>query len=283
MRIFLLFWSLLTAVAPAVAVESNIVRVVYMQEAPPISWEENGKPQGLEPAVAEYCLSRLGLKAQHGFYPWLRANEMIRNGEADLIITTPTQARFEYALFGKGKAVIQNWSLFIHQDNQELIAKAKKFTRLEELKPYTFVDYRGNGWTSAYLKEGYKIHQVTRIEQLPEMIALKRGDFTIENPGVIKWWARQTGADKKIVEVKTNLPNTKFHYVFIVSRQSPWLAKGLLKGLDAALGEMKKSGEWARVMKQYGFPLETRDFKSQIQTEQFYLDYDSYPEFTPRP
>ena len=55
---------------------------------------------GLQPEIAEQVTARLGLKAEHGFYPWARANDMIRTGEADVFITTPTPARFAFAVFG---------------------------------------------------------------------------------------------------------------------------------------------------------------------------------------
>ena len=103
---------------PLYAAEPGMVRFVYMQDMQPACWPENGKPMGLQPEIAEQVTARLGLKAEHGFYPWARANEMIRNGEADVIITTPTQARFAFTAFGKGKVMIQ-WSLFTHRDNAD--------------------------------------------------------------------------------------------------------------------------------------------------------------------
>lgn len=279
----LLIALLLTVIGlPLYAAEPGMVRFVYMQDMQPACWSENDQPMGLQPEIAEQVAARLGLKADHGFYPWARANEMIRTGEADVMITTPTQARFAFAAFGKGKVMIHKWSMFTHKDNVDLIAKAKQFTRLEELKPYLLLDYLSNGWTTRNLQGEYRIHQVTSLEQVLRMLALKRGDLTIENPANIRWWAAKAGIDKELVEIPTQLPNTQFHFVFMVSRKSPWLQKGLVKGLDTALGEMKKSGEWARVTKKYGFPLETASFRSQLQTDQFYGEYQYYPAFDPK-
>lgn len=270
---------LFLAIGSAGAGELPTVRAVYMNDAYPVAWEENGKGRGIEPEIVDYCLARLGVRAEHRFVPWGRAQEEIRAGEADLIITTPTDERFTYAVFGKEKVVIQDWSLFTHKDNKEFIDKARRFTRLEDLKPYEFVDYLGNGWTARYLKDGYKIHRVPRTQLIPGLLASKRGTFTFENAGTFMSWAEDAKVGDVMVEVKTNLPNTKFHYVFIVSRKSPWLAKGLVKGLDQELREMKKSGEWEKIVKKYRFPVESASFRSQIPTEQFYVEYEKYPEF----
>ena len=281
---FVLCFLVLTFLTMASGAQDlRVVKVVYHKDNAPASWDGSGPDRGYEPAIVDLCLARLGLIAEHEFLPWPRAQLAVESGDADLMVTTPTDERFLYGIFGKEKVVLVRFSLFTHKTRRDLIEKAEKFTSLGDLKAFSLVDYTGNGWTKTFLVEsaGYRIIKTYDVDQIPVVLKADQADFTVSSPETMRWAEVKTHTLDDIAEVAADLPQTRFHYVFIVSRKSPWAARGLVKGLDNALVEIKKSGEWAKAFMKYdAAPADERTFRTGIETKQFYTLYDQYPEFS---
>lgn len=143
--IAMVFYSLFFFSYNCLAEAQPEIKVVFMEDLEPLCWEENGEPMGLQPEIAQYVLSKLGIKTQYLFLPWARAQHMVENGEADLMMTMPTRTRFEFAIFGKEMTTPNYWNFFINKNNLTLLEKAKYFRKLEDLKPYLILDFIGNG------------------------------------------------------------------------------------------------------------------------------------------
>lgn len=267
-----------------------VVKWVYMADAEPINWEENGIARGLEVEIVEHCLKKLNIKVVHRFLPWKRAQKMVESGEADAMMTTPTPERFKYAVFGIEHTLANYVNLFIRKSNTEMIEKARGFKKLDDLKPFKLIDYIGNGWTAAYMKkeDGYNIQEVAKLEQIPKLLlAEERCDLTINNSAWIRWWAEKKGVMEKIEEIDIDWPNTRAHFVFMVSRKSPWIMKGLIRAMDEELKKMKESGEWLKILKKYkdphglGKPFQTHLNEQYLNKNGFYEQYYSYPVYKP--
>lgn len=281
----------LIMIKPAVVTAQDVVRWVYMLDAEPINWLEDGVAKGVEVEIVEYVLGNLGIRVKHEFYPWERAQQMVRYGKADAMMTTPTKKRFEYSIFGKEKTLINYWSLFIQKGNRFMEKKIPELKRIEDLKPFGLLDYIGNGWTRSFLKArgNYKIQEVAKIEQIPIMLSLGRGDLTIQPSSWINWWIAKHGLEGQIREYHIDWPFTQFHFVFMVSRKSPWMKKGLLRAMDEELKRMKKNGKWLSILKKYKNPYAFgRPFRMDLNKEYeekhgFYKEYNLYPIYTPSP
>lgn len=282
--IFFLF-PLFTAGAQA----EPTLTLVYMADAEPINWQENGTARGIEPEIAQYVCDRLGIKVVHEFYPWARAQEKISTGEADAMITTPTPKRFQYAVFGR-EIILPNYlNIFIRKGNSVMAAKVKSFSRLEDLKPYNLIDFTGNGWSASFMKkkDGYNIHYVTRLEQLPVMLALDRADLLINSSSWINWWASKKGVSDQLEEHDIDWPWTRFHFVFMLSRKSEWVKRGLIRAFDEEIKKMKESGAWQEILRKYKNPHGLgKPFQSMLDAEYeqqygFYSDYANYPMYKP--
>lgn len=268
----------------AFAEENPVLTVVFMEGLEPLCWEENGKQMGEQPEIAQYVISKLGIKAKFLFLPWGRAQKMVENGTADLMMTTPNRARFKYAVFGREMTTPNYWNIFIRNDNIDMIKKAKHFKKIQDLKPFTVLDFIGNGWTEKYMKksDGYKLELVPRIEQNVQKLAAGRGDFILSSSTSVNWFLYKLGFKNEIKEINFVTPQTRFHMTFMLSRKSPWLKKGLVRALDIELKKMKKSGEWLKVLKKYHDPYGYGvPFKSMISKEYFYKDYFKYPVYKP--
>lgn len=258
--------------------------IVFAEGLEPLCWEQDGKPMGIQPEIAQYVLSKLNVDAKFVFLPWMRAQSMVKSGEADVMMTTPSKARFEFAVFGKEMTTPNSWNVFVQKKNLPVIAQAQKLVHLEDLKQFKVLDFVGNGWTAAYMPQaqGYQIVSAPNMEQLVKMLAVGRGDLTINSSTSMRWFLHKLNLKNEIEEVDMALPGTRFHMTFQVSRKSKWVERGLVKALDNELKKMKDSGEWINVLRKYRDPYASgRPFKSELITDGFYADYANYPSYQP--
>ena len=273
----------LTGKQRAFAAERPVITWVYMADAEPMNWQENGVAKGIEVEIVQQICDNLGITVKHEFYPWLRAQEMVKSGDADGMMTTPTLTRFEYAVFGKEMTVPEYWNLFIKKGNANIAEQIPALKSVEDLKRFRLLDFLGNGWTEAYMKEGYTINRVPRIEQIPAMLAAGREDLSIMSSTWINWWAEKKGISDQIEEHEIDWPMTRFHFVLMLSRKSPWVEQGLIRAMDEELKKMKASGQWQDILRKYknahgsGKPFQSHLDDAYLTEKGFYADYDTYP------
>ncbi len=124
----------------------------YMAEAEPICWEEDGVAKGVDVEIVNHILGKLGIKVEHRFFPWERAQWMVKTGRADAMVTTPTAARFKYSAFGKENVVPNYWNLFIRKGDSSMAANVAGFTGLEDMKQYSLIDFICNPLSNAFMK-----------------------------------------------------------------------------------------------------------------------------------
>lgn len=202
-------------------------------------------------------------------------------------MTTPTPKRFTYALFGQEATVLRSWNLFARKGNTKTQEAIKTFKGLPDLKKHLCIDFLGNGWTAAFMKDGYNIQFVPRLEQIPEMLAHGRGDIAIQSTQMMNWWNEKKDLSDQIEMHEVDWHFTRFHFVSMVSRKSPWSKKGLVRAIDIAIRKMKAEGVWHQILDKYKNPHHLgKPFKSHLdeayaKKHGFYKDYDNYPIYKP--
>ena len=120
---------------------------------------------------------------------------------------------------------------------------------------------------------------MSKLEQLPFLLVKNRADMMINSSNWINWWSKKIGIFDEIVEIENeNIFFSRFHFVFMLSKKSDWVNKGLIRAMDEELKEMKKSGEWQEILKKYEDPHGYgKPFKTQLNTDKYYLNYEDYP------
>ena len=144
------------------------------------------------------------------------------------------------------------------------------------------------GWILFLLvRGGFSIFEVARLEQIPLMLAYGRADLVINSSSWINWWAEKKGVQDQIQEYDFNWPWTRFHFVFMLSKKSNWVEKGLTRTLDEEEKKMKNAGVWHNLLKKYknphgfGKPFTSHIDEKYEQKYGFYTDYDNYPIYKP--
>ncbi|WP_163834922.1 substrate-binding periplasmic protein [Spartinivicinus ruber] len=243
---FTIFIALIYIKTPVSSADT--MSLAYMEHWFPISQRTKNGMEGILIDIMNEALSnRLGISISHHGYPWIRAQEYVKDGVHDAMITTPTEERSKYGVFGKEPVLFRSYSIYVKKGNP-LVESLKKIQTLEDLKPFERVDYLGNGWTKKYMDgKGYKIHNVVKKYQMWRVLnAEQGGDYILENPFAIRTTLKKLGLHDEFIEIPTTLPELNFYYVIIASKKSPFTK--ILPKFDEQIRAMKKDGSWDAIL-----------------------------------
>ncbi len=242
---FWCLWGLLLAASPqAVAVSS--LNMVYFDDFAPYSWrDEEGKMRGLMVDVMDRVGLELGVQVHHEGYPWLRAQKLVRAGQADGFVTVPTRERRAYTRVVEAPVAFSPLTLFT-QTGHPALARLNQARALSDLKAFTILDYIGNGWGKENLV-GFKVHLTSNVDNVFKLLAAGRGDLMITDPLVASFKLAQLGLAGTITEVPLQLELTPLH--LCIANSSPFAAR--VDELTRILARLRQSGELARMEARY--------------------------------
>ncbi|WP_374307718.1 substrate-binding periplasmic protein [Dongia sp.] len=229
------------------------LHLVFAADLIPLSFEDGGVARGILIDVArEVFEHRLGLTVDAALYPWERAQQMVKRGEADGFITVATKARAEYANCGRIPVLRAQLHPLIRSDHarrQEIAAA----TNLAALKPFSIVSYFGNGWAKQNLAD-FDVIYATDFQASLRGLAQGRGDLALVTMTAGAYYLREFGLEKKLVMLPLTVD--RFEYVLCLGKQSPQAA--LLPEFDRVLDVMRSEGAYAPILREYG--LEPKDY-----------------------
>lgn len=235
--------GLLLAARPALAAGPAVMTLVYADYAP-YSWEEEGRATGLEVEVLEEALGhRLGLTLVHKVLPWKRAQQAVREGQADAFVATRNAERASYADAGNEPVTFWAVSLFYRKGDPRLAGVHS----VEELPPALRVGSMiGNGWVAAHL-QGREVQYVSGMALLPGMLAAGHIDVVPDNPFVMHHLLR--GREEAAQIGETQLPQYSEPMVLHIGRHSAF--RDRLAAADEALRRMRADGTLQRLRARY--------------------------------
>lgn len=116
--------------------EDKIVKIAIC-DFPPFEFHENGKVIGLDADIVNQVFNRIGYKTEITNYPWKRALEMSKTGEADAIMSIRKSAEREADyIFSDPISITQNY--FFKMNNKEIQAE-----NINDLKAYNIGIVKG--------------------------------------------------------------------------------------------------------------------------------------------
>ncbi len=122
---------LLIAISPAVC-ETKQVSLTFMQW-PPFEYVENGTPKGIDLEIAKTTLEKMGFKVNLINYPWKRAYNAAKHGEADGIFSMGKRAERETDfVYPSEPLIISGWYLYFPKD--KVVPFEKDFKALKNLR-----------------------------------------------------------------------------------------------------------------------------------------------------
>ena len=220
--------------------------MAYSEDAPPVSWTDNGIARGIFiDVVDEVVTRRLGIPVSHTVAPWARAQQLVKNGLADGLVTVASEARKSF--MNVGLVPVQTHSnRIIVRANHPRLNDIEAVDHVKSLAPFHIGVQLGNGWAKENLVD-MQVTEVASIELLLKMAAAERIDLVLQGDAVALFYRKQLGYTDKLVV----LPHVfeSFDFNFMVRKNSQYA--DLPAQFDSELQKMIDDGSIQKIFDRY--------------------------------
>jgi len=243
----LLILSIIFVLASAHASAQEPIKLNYLSYAP-FSWKDadSGRMKGIFIDVHNEALGkRMNIPVTHTEYPWKRAQQMVRRGEADAFTSVPTPERRAYAEISSEPVVLTEITLFANRKNPKL-GEFKKVRKISDLKGFNLLDYLGNGWAEKNLA-GMNVDWGNGMGQILKALAAGRGDLFVQNIHVTAYNIKKLGLQEHILRVPADLESVSFN--LCIGKKSSYV--NVLPKFDETIREMRNDGTLQKIYDDY--------------------------------
>ena len=215
---------LFAAKAIAQAVAPAPIRYAGL-DSPPLASPEATSPSGLKglyPEILDDILTkRMGLAWTGILLPWKRAQMEVQAGNADILITIPTEERRGYSL-PSARPVLETYLyIYTYKDHPQIeairnIKTAEDILRLG-LTPVTNL---GNNWQRENIDSaGIRTNYLPAEQNIAKFLAAKRADIMIDTPFTMDRIIDSLALWREIEMTPARFGPIKFH--ILVGNKSP--------------------------------------------------------------
>lgn len=226
--------------APRIARAATTLRFVATGAFPPYNMRsEDGQIIGIYADMLNAIGKATNLTIDYRPYPWVRAQKMVEDGEADGFVTIPNDARRKYVRFTNAPLVTADSPLLVTLKGSETANALKAAKSLEDLKKFRIGDYRGNSYGEGIHKEWTEKQIVTDIPSVLKILNGGRIDYTIQIKEIVQYYAKAEGLTGKLDYTPLEFLAQNIQYFHIGLRLS-------LPGVAELMGEIEKEQERLR-------------------------------------
>lgn len=222
-----------------------------------------GDSQGIFHDVLTEAFRRMHIPLQNQLYPWSRTQKIVKEGDADGMVTVYTKTR-QKTFKATDPIVTVEEHIFTSKQNQKL-HKILNIHSLSDLKSFVIVDTVDAGWSRENLKDMHVIW-VPTAESALNMIASKRADIYLmsnfSGPYFIQGQIKKKGPLYEQLKevVMGNYPLTTMQYQLLIRRDSPYVS--IIKQFNKVLHQMHKDGTYNKIIQQYKIDMTYQPIKS---------------------
>ena len=212
----------------------------------------DGKSKGVFYELLMEAFKRMKIPLQNQLYPWSRTQKVLKEGNADGMVTVYTKARQKIFLATEPVVVVEE-HVFTSKQNPKL-HKIFNIHALDGLKEFVIVDTMGSGWSKENLK-GMHIIWVPTSQSALNMVASLRADIYLLNnftgPYFIqKQIQKEAPLYKQLKEiVMGDYPITTMTYQLLIRKGSPYI--NIIPRFNEVLHQMHEDGTYKRILEKY--------------------------------
>lgn len=199
--------------------------------------------------IREVFEKRLSIPLSIQIFPWPRCQNMIEMGEADMMMTIPTNERLDYALAVDPPIWVKEYMIYTWAGNPEL-ERLNNINCLEALKKerISVLSYLGNSWSDTKLKPaGITVLDSNTVDGMYRMLRAQRGQVIIEDPILVEPALKNLNLADYIVPTKGIVETSSFH--ILISKKSPYA--GRITEISRVLTDMMNDGTIRNIMNHY--------------------------------
>ena len=179
--------------------------------------------------------------------PWSRAQAMVEQGDADLMVTVPTEQRLKYVLFAS-RALYHDGTVAMYLKTAPTAARIAAAHVFPDLFGLAFVTYLGNG-AIARQAPGQRIDWVKDGDTALHMIAAGHAEVLIDDELSAYYMVARDGLQNQIGMTLIDDPSAYAAYIGI--RRSLPEAQALVERFDAAIASAERDGSLAALERRY--------------------------------
>ncbi len=233
---------------------AKTIKIVFFNDYEPISFstpvDEHAIgviPSIIEEALDEITVNDPNTKIELIGLPWIRAQDMVRTGDADAMVTIATPERLTYSTPSKMEVFQDAYRAFTYPGHPRM-EELKRIKSLDDLHDFTVCEYRVNGWAKTNLTGKVKEINYTRdINAKISLLTLHSCDLIIELDFLVFSIAKRYNFLDKIVELPALFKGTSYH--LLVSKKSP--NQDLLNIFDKKLKAMNEQGRIKTIIQKW--------------------------------
>lgn len=219
---------------------------VYTEYTPANYLDSKGNHTGFfVEIVRELFERRLNTPLTFKIYPWARCQTMLEHGEADFIMTIPTERRLAYSTYIPTPIWIKQYRIVMLTDNPkksiiELIDSRESLTASKLL----VLSYLGNNWSKERLEDiGVSVINAPTVDGMYNMLLAKRADILVEDTVLAQTYINTHKLQDRLVITSGIIDESPFH--ILLSKKSPLMKS--YSDISDALLQMKEDGTIDRI------------------------------------
>jgi polar amino acid transport system substrate-binding protein len=242
----------LGAAAQESAVPNAPITAALMEQNVPFTYVDTSNPTGqagLLIDVLDEVFKQLKMPYAVRTFPWARAQATVKAGDADFLVTVPTEERMQYAEASDLPVYLFSMQIVALKDNPRL-EEIKKIKSAQDILAMNLVPITniGNGWHKANIDDlGIHTMYGSKDESSLRMLAARRGDIVIDSATMLTMEIKRLGLTKEIVATGAPFAPLKFH--FLISKKSKYLY--LLPRINQAIATLTKNGTLEKIAAKY--------------------------------
>jgi polar amino acid transport system substrate-binding protein len=235
-------FAVLALLQPVVSVDAadnknkKEIIAVYADNYPPYSKGVGEMVKGvLIDKIKRIFSDKLGYTVKHRGYPWARAQDLVRSGQADIIVAAPTDKRHSFAQVINPPLIYTNIVPIIQKPSRlkPLLVSADDVSAIRDIA--VFCRSLGNGWQQRfYSQHNVRTANAPNIKGCLRLVAIGRTDITYVDKRVAKYLTEQEQLSSQLEILPMPARNTPTMMLFI-SKKSTLLSPELVKGLSDIL------------------------------------------------
>ncbi len=214
---------------------------------PPYEWAENGVLKGFHIDLLREVAAELHLQVHFKSYPWKRAINMVKSGEADAITyLARTAEREQFALYLEGNQLhLARIGFFTLKKREHTIHYSGD---LEQLQNSRICTQYGQTYGTAFEQATYLMKDEVRTEeQVLKMLLAGRCDIAVGYLDDYKIAVQQKGLEKDIVFLIPYLSEHPMYVTFSKAKKHEKLATRFAEGMKV----FKNKFRYQELLKKY--------------------------------
>ena len=217
-----------------------------VSDLPPLEYSELGVAKGYHVDIIRATFKRMGLNVKFDFFPWLRCLEMIKSHQVRAILSLHRlPEREDYLIFPAENLSVCEQVLFVQKGKEFVL------TNIQDLAGKKLGITKGHSYGAEFDKL-LRDRLITIDEGVSDVagfnkLTLGRFDGFICDHSVGLSYVKTLGLQDKVIMLPFVVSSAKLYAAFDKTSENA----ALVARFDVALRELKKSGEWQKIIDYY--------------------------------